>query len=84
MNKINTNAYIGKSRFFQCADSIRHSSMGCVGYPPHVMTKLKKDENLASLIWANKVFYAKGLKDVWHSQNWTISSSKKEHGKKII
>jgi hypothetical protein len=34
-----------------------------VGYPPHVMTKLKRDENLVGLIWVNKVSYAKGLKD---------------------
>jgi hypothetical protein len=34
------------------------------GYPPHVMTKLKGDENLAGLIWASKFFYAKGLRDV--------------------
>jgi hypothetical protein len=55
-----------------------------VGYPPHVMTWLKRDENFAGLIWASKVSYAKGLKDVWDSQNWTRSSSKKEHEKKII
>jgi hypothetical protein len=29
MNKIDTNAHIGKSRFFQVAHSIRHSNMGC-------------------------------------------------------
>ncbi len=27
---------------------------GCGVHSPHVMTKLKKDENLASLIWASK------------------------------
>jgi hypothetical protein len=35
-----------------------------VGYPLHVMTKLKRDENFASLIWPSKVSYAKGLRDV--------------------
>jgi hypothetical protein len=55
-----------------------------VGYPPHVMTKLKKDENLASLIWVSKVSYAKGLRNVWDSQNWTRFSSKKEREKDII
>jgi hypothetical protein len=25
-----------------------------VGYLPHVVTKLKRDENLAGLIWASK------------------------------
>jgi hypothetical protein len=49
---------------------------------PNVMTKLKKDENLAGLIWASKVFYAMSLRDVWDSQNWTKSSSKKECEKK--
>ncbi len=55
-----------------------------VRYPPHVMTKLKRDENLASLIWASEIFHAKGFRDVWDSQNWTRSSSKKEHEKEII
>ncbi len=32
---------------------------------PNVMTKLKKDNDLAYLIWANKVSYAKGFKDAW-------------------
>jgi hypothetical protein len=31
------------------------------------MTKLKRDENLAGLIQASKVSYAKGLKNVWDS-----------------
>jgi hypothetical protein len=35
-----------------------------VGYPPHIMTKLKRDENFVNLIWAHKVSYAKGLKNV--------------------
>jgi hypothetical protein len=55
-----------------------------VGSLSHVMTKLKRDDNLASLIWANIVSYAKGFKDVWDSQNWTRSSSKKEREKEII
>jgi hypothetical protein len=48
------------------------------------MTKLKMDENLAISICANKVSYAKGLKDVWDSQNWTRSSSKNKCEKEII
>ncbi len=55
-----------------------------VRYLSHVMTKLKRNENLVGLIWANKVSNAKGLRDVWDSQNWTRSSSKKEHQKEII
>ncbi len=55
-----------------------------VRYPPNVMTKLKRDENLAGLIWVSKIFHAKGFRDVWDSQNWTRSSSKKEHEKEII
>ncbi len=55
-----------------------------VGYPPHVTTKLKRDENFAGLIWASKVYYSKGLKDVWDKQNGIKSSSKKEHEKDII
>jgi len=35
-----------------------------VGYPPYIRTKLKRDENFANLIWAHKVSYAKGLRDV--------------------
>jgi hypothetical protein len=31
------------------------------------MTKLKKDENLAGVIRASKVSYAKGLKNAWES-----------------
>jgi hypothetical protein len=49
-----------------------------------MMTKLKRDENLADLIWASKVSYAKGLRHVWDRQNWIRSSSKKEQEKKII
>jgi hypothetical protein len=48
------------------------------------MTKLKRDENLVGLIWISKVSYAKGFKDVWDSQNYTRSSSKKGCEKKII
>jgi len=36
--------------------------------PSHVMTKLKKDENLVGIIQGSKVSYAKGLKNVW--ENW--------------
>jgi hypothetical protein len=68
MNKIDINAHIGKSCFFQVVHFIKHSNMGC-GYLPHVMTKLKRDENLVGLIWANKVSYAKGLREVWDRQN---------------
>jgi hypothetical protein len=48
------------------------------------MTKLKKDENLVGLIWANKVSYAKGFRDVCDSQNWTRFSSKNECEREII
>jgi len=58
--------------------------MGCGVHPTHVMTKLKKDDNLGGLIWASKVSYAMGLKDVWDNQNWTRSSSKKDYEKEII
>jgi hypothetical protein len=47
------------------------------------MTKLERDENLASLIQASKIFYVKGLKNAWDSWNWMGSSSKKECKKKI-
>jgi hypothetical protein len=40
-----------------------------VGYLPHLMTKLKRDENLVAFIWASEVSYAKVLRDVWDSQN---------------
>jgi hypothetical protein len=33
--------------------------------PPNVMTKLKKDNDLAYLIWTSKVSYAKGFKNAW-------------------
>ncbi len=58
MNKTNINAHIGKSHFFQVAHSIKHSNMGCVVHLPHVLTKLKSDDNLVGLIWASKVSYA--------------------------
>jgi hypothetical protein len=83
-NKIGINVQVGKSCLFQVAHFIKYSNMGCAVHPPHVMTKLKKDENLASLIWASKVFYAMSLRDVWDSQNWTKFSSKKEYEKEII
>jgi hypothetical protein len=47
------------------------------------MTKLKKDENLASLIWASKVSYVMGLINFWDSQNWTRFSFEKECEKEI-
>jgi hypothetical protein len=43
-----------------------------------------RDENFTGLIWASKVCYAMGLRDVWDSQNWTRSSSKEEREKEII
>jgi hypothetical protein len=43
--------------------------MKCGVHPPHVMIKLKRDENFASLIWISKVSYVMGLDDVWDSQN---------------
>ncbi len=60
--------------------------MGCGIHPPppHVMTKLKKDENLANVIRTSKVFYAKGFKYAWESWNWTRSLFKKERKKEII
>jgi len=62
--------------------------MGCCIHPPHphphVMTKLKKDENLVGVIRASKVSYAKGLKNVWESWNWMKPSSQKECKKEII
>ncbi len=64
MNKIGINVHVGKSCLFQVAQFIKHSNMGCVVHPPHVMTKLKSDENLAGLIWASKVSYVMGLGDV--------------------
>jgi len=57
--KTSTNAHIGKSCFFQVAHSIKHSNTRCGVHPPHVMTKLERDENLVGLVWANKVFCAK-------------------------
>jgi hypothetical protein len=39
--------------------------MGCGVYAPNVMTKLKKDNDLASLIQTNKVSYPTGFKDAW-------------------
>jgi len=47
------------------------------------MTKLKKDEDLANLSQTNKIFYVKGLENVWDSWNWMGSSSKKECKKEI-
>jgi len=35
--------------------------------PPNVVAKLKKDNDLIDLIEANKIYYAKGLEDVWDS-----------------
>jgi hypothetical protein len=64
MNKTGINVHVGKSCLFQVVHCIKHSNMGCAVHPPHVMTKLKSDENLVGLIWANKVFYAMGLGDV--------------------
>jgi hypothetical protein len=50
---------------------------------PDVITRLKKDENLAGVIRTSKISYAKGFKNVWESWNWTRSSSKKECKKEI-
>jgi hypothetical protein len=50
MNKTNIDAHIGKSRFCQVVHFIKHSNMGCGVHFPHVMTKVKRDENLANLI----------------------------------
>jgi len=64
MNKIGTNAHIGKNHLFQVIHSIGHSNMGCGVHPPHLMTKLEKDEDCVGLIRASKVFHAKGFKNV--------------------
>jgi hypothetical protein len=64
MNQIGINVHIGKNCFFQVAHFIKHSKMGCAVHPPHVMIKLKSDENIVYLIWASKVCYAMGLGDV--------------------
>jgi len=77
-------AQIGKNSSLQIAHYIKHSNMGCGAHSLHVMTKLKKDENLAGLIWASKVSYVMGLIIVWDSQNWTRFSSKKKCEKEII
>jgi hypothetical protein len=47
------------------------------------MTKLERDEDLASLIQASKISYVKGLKNVWDSWNWMETSSRKERKKEI-
>ncbi len=36
-------------------------SIRCGAHPPHVMPKLKRDENFTNLIWASKVYYARAL-----------------------
>jgi hypothetical protein len=51
---------------------------------PHVTTKLNRDEDLVDLIWASKVFYAKGFIYACDSQNWIRSSSKKECEKTLL
>jgi hypothetical protein len=66
-NKTDIDAHIGKNHFFQVALFIKLSNMGCKVHPPHVMTKLRRDENLVSLIWVNKVSYAMGLGNFWDS-----------------
>jgi hypothetical protein len=50
MNKTNIDAQIVKSHFFQVVHSIGHSNMGCGVHPPHVMTKLKRDEDFVDII----------------------------------
>jgi hypothetical protein len=69
MSKTNTNAHIGKSCFFSKLLTLFNIPTWGVGYLPHVMTKLKRDENLVAFIWASEVSYAKVLRDVWDSQN---------------
>jgi hypothetical protein len=57
--------------------------MGCGVHAPNVMTKLKKDNDLAYLIQASKVSYPKGCKDAWYNYNWLRSSTRKEREKEI-
>jgi hypothetical protein len=64
INKIDIDAHNGKNHFFQVAHFINHSNMGCGVHLPHVMIKLEKDENLVGLIWASKISYAMGFRDV--------------------
>jgi hypothetical protein len=49
---------------------------GVGSIPPHVLAKVRKDENLASLIHGSKLTYAKAFKASWDSQ-----SSKKRSNK---
>jgi hypothetical protein len=64
MNKTDINVHIG----FKLFTLLNIPTWG-VGYLLRVMTKLKRDENLVGLIWASKVSYTKGVREVWDSQN---------------
>ncbi len=49
---------------------------GVGSIPPRVLAKVKKDEDLASLIGGSKLTYAKALKASWDSQSWKKGSNK--------
>jgi len=68
MNKIDTDVHIDKSHYFQVVHSIMHSNMGC-GVSSPCNDQIKEGCKSYRFTWANKVSYAKGLKDVWDSQN---------------
>jgi hypothetical protein len=82
-NKTDIDAHIHKSRFFWVVHFIKYFNMGCGVHLPHVMTKLRSDENPVNLIWASKVSHAIGLGDVWDSQYWKDLHPKKSE-KEII
>jgi hypothetical protein len=44
--------------------------------PPHVLAKVKNDEDLASLIHGSKLTYAKAFKASWGSQSSKKGSNK--------
>jgi hypothetical protein len=49
---------------------------GVGSIPPHVLAKVKKDEDLASLIHGSKLTYAKAFKASWDSQSSKKGSNK--------
>jgi hypothetical protein len=49
---------------------------GVGSIPPYVLAKVKKDEDLASLIGGSKLTYAKVLKASWDSQSSRKGSNK--------
>jgi len=63
MNKIDNDSHIGKSQPFQVAHFIKHLMWG-----PSSPCNAQIKWDFVSLIWISKVFYAKGLRDVWDSK----------------